>query len=191
MWLDQVKAEYGDNLEINWRHFSLEQINSRNGPEWKVWERKELREARALLASVAGEAAKRQGDKDAFDKFHMALLTARHAGDRVPLNEDAPLIEAAEKAGLDVERFTKDLDDPELLAAVAADHEAATTREMGIFGTPTFLFENGHTAYMKTFIPPADEAVEVFDSFVSLFGGRTYVGEVKSPQPPWPKGALD
>ena len=118
-----MKAEYGDNLEINWRHFSLEQINSGNGPEWKVWERKELREARALLASVAGEAAKRQGDKDAFDKFHMALLTARHAGDRVPLNEDAPLIEAAEKAGLDVERFKKDLDDPELLAAVAADHE--------------------------------------------------------------------
>ena len=47
---------------------------------------------------------------------------------------------------------------------------------MGIFGTPTFLFENGHTAYMKTFIPPEDEAVEVFESFVSLFGGRTYVG---------------
>ena len=186
-----MKAEYGDNLEINWRHFSLEQINSRNGPEWKVWERNGLREARALLASVAGEAARRQGDTDAFDRFHMALLTARHAGDRVPLNEDAPLIAIAERAGLDVERFKKDLDDPALLAAVAADHEAATTREMGIFGTPTFLFENGHTAYMKTFIPPADESVEVFDSFVSLFGGRTYVGEVKSPQPPWPKGALD
>lgn len=191
MWLDQVKAEYGDDLEINWRHFSLEQINSKEGPDWKVWERKGLREARALLASAAGEAARRQGDKDAFHRFHMALLTARHAGDRVPLNQDAPLIEIAEKAGLDVERFKKDLDDPEILAAVAADHEAATTPEMGIFGTPTFLFENGHAAYMKTFIPPADEAVEAFASFVSLFGGRTYVGEVKSPQPPWPKGALD
>ena len=64
-------------------------------------------------------------------------------------------------------------------------------RENGVFGTPTFLFENGHTAYMKTFIPPKGEAVEVFDSFVSLFGGRTYIGEIKSPQPPWPKGAVD
>ena len=191
MWLDRVKAEYGDRLEINWRHFSLEQINSRKGAEWKVWNELDLREARALLASVAGEAARRQGDDAAFDRFHLALLTARHAGDRIPLNQDEPLIKIAEEAGLDAERFAKDLNDPELLAAVVADHEAATAADMSIFGTPTFLFENGHTAYMKTFIPPQEEAVEVFDSFVSLFGGRTYVGEVKSPQPPWPKGALD
>ena len=191
MWLDQVKQEYGDNLQINWRHFSLEQINSRNGPDWKVWEQMDVREARALLASVAGEAAKRQDDPEAFDRFHLALLTARHAGGRMPLNEDEPLIALAEEAGLDVEQFKKDLDDPDVLATVVADHEAATTQENGVFGTPTFLFENGHTAYMKTFIPPEGEAVEVFDSFVSLFGGRTYVGEIKSPQPPWPKGAVD
>ena len=191
MWLDRVKQEYGDNLQINWRHFSLEQINSRNGEDWKVWEQMDVREARALLASVAGEAAKRQDDPEAFDRFHLALLTARHAGDRTPLNEDEPLVAIAEQAGLDVEQFKKDLDDPDVLAAVVADHEAATTQENGIFGTPTFLFENGHTAYMKTFIPPQEEAVEVFDSFVSLFGGRTYIGEIKSPQPPWPKGAVD
>ena len=191
MWLDQVKQEYGDNLQINWRHFSLEQINSRNDADWKVWEQMDVREARALLASVAGEAAKRQGNPEAFDKFHLALLTARHAGDRMPLNEDEPLIALAEQAGLDVEQFKKDLDDPDVLATVAADHEEATTQENAIFGTPTFLFENGHTAYMKTFIPPEGEAVEVFDSFVSLFGGRTYIGEIKSPQPPWPKGAVD
>ncbi len=191
MWLDKVKREYGDELQINWRHFSLEQINSRKGPDWKVWDEMDLREARALLASVAGEAAKRQGDAEAFDRFHLALLTARHAGGRAPLNQDAPLIELAREAGLDAERFARDLDDPDILAAVVADHEEATAMENGIFGTPTFLFENGHTAYMKTFIPPEDESVEVFDSFVSLFGARTYVGEIKSPQPPWPKGALD
>ena len=191
MWLDQVKQEYGDNLQINWRHFSLEQVNSRNGPDWKVWEQMDVREARALLSSVAAEAAKRQGNSAAFDRFHLALLTARHGGDRLPLNQDEPLVAIAEEAGLDVEQFKKDLDNPEVLAAVAADHEAATTQENGVFGTPTFLFENGHTAYMKTFIPPKGEAVEVFDSFVTLFGGRTYIGEIKSPQPPWPKGAVD
>ena len=88
-----------------------------------------------------------------------------------------------------MEQFKKDLNDPALVETVAVDHEDADER--GIFGTPTFLFENGHAAYMKTFIPPEDEAVDVFDSFVTLFGGRTYVGEVKAPQPPWPKGALD
>ena len=190
MWLDQVKKEYGDNLQINWRHFSLQQINSRQGADWKVWNELGLREASSLLSSVAAEAAKRQGNPEAFDRFHLALLTARHAGDRVPLNQDEPLIKFAEESGLDVERFKNDLNDPSLIQAVADDHEDAASNR-GMFGTPTFLFENGHSAYMKTFIPPEDEAVEVFDSFVSLFGGRTYVGEVKSPQPPWPKGALD
>ena len=189
MWLDKVKKEYGDDLQINWRHFSLQQINSREGDDWKVWDELDLREARSLLSSAAAEAAKRQNNPEAFDRFHLALLTARHAGDRVPLNQDEPLLKIAEEAGLDVERFKKDLDDPDVLKTVAEDHEAATG-DSGIFGTPTFLFENGHVAYMKTFIPPEDEAVEVFDSFVSLFGRRTYVGEVKSPQPPWPKGAV-
>ncbi len=190
MWLDRVKQEKGDDLEVNWRHFSLEQINSKNPPDWRVWNEMGLRDARALLSSVAAEAAKRQADPEAFDRFHLALLTARHGGDRVRLNEDEPLLKIAEEAGLDVERFKRDLDDPDALATVAADHEVATG-DRGIFGTPTFVFENGHAAYMKTFIPPEDEAVEVFDNFVSLFGGRTYVGEIKSPQPPWPKGALD
>ena len=112
MWLDQVKKEYGDNLQINWRHFSLQQINSREGDDWKVWNEMGVREAAALLASVAGEAAKRQGDPEAFDRFHLGLLTARHAGDRVPLNQDDPLIAIAEEAGLDVEQFKKDLNDP-------------------------------------------------------------------------------
>ena len=84
----------------------------------------------------------------------------------MPLNQDEPLIAIAEEAGLDVERFKNDLNDP-AVEAVAADHEDADDR--GIFGTPTFLFD-GHAAYMKTFIPE-DEAVEVFDSFASLFGG--------------------
>ena len=91
MWLDQVKKEYGDNLQINWRHFSLQQINSREGDDWKVWNEMDVREAAALLASVAGEAAKRQGDSEAFDRFHLGLLTARHAGDRVPRGQQAEM----------------------------------------------------------------------------------------------------
>ena len=135
---------------------------------------------RWLARPPSGRATRRRSTASTLE------LTARHAGDRVP-NQDEPLVAIAEEAR--TRRGEVDLNDPALVQAVAADHEDADNR--GIFGTPTFLFENGHAAYMKTFIPPEDEAVEVFDSFASLFGGRTYVGEVKSPQPPWPKGALD
>ena len=188
MWLDRVKKEYGDNLDITWKNFSLQQINSKEGPDWKVWEQVDLHEARSLLASVAGEAAKRQGG-EAFDRFHLALLTARHGGDRIPLNEDQPLIEVAEKAGLDVERFKKDLADPELVQVVARDHEESAEQH-GAFGTPTFVFENGQSAYLKTFIPPEEESVETFEHFVGLMSSRSYIGEVKRPQPPWPRGAV-
>ena len=191
MWLDRVKQEYGDDLEINWRHFSLEQINSKEGPDGRSGSRWTRARRGRFWRRWRARRRSGRGTRRRSTASTWALLTARHAGGRIPLNQDEPLVALAEEAGLDVERFKADLNDPALVEAVAADHEAATTREMGVFGTPTFLFENGHTAYMKTFIPPEDEAVEVFDSFVSLFGGRTYVGEVKSPQPPWPKGALD
>ena len=188
MWLDRVKQVLGDDLDITWKNFSLEQINSKEGGDWKVWEQKGLHEARALLASVAGEAAKRQGD-EAFDKFHLALLTARHAGDRVPLNEDDPIIKIAEESGLDVAQFKKDLEDPALLEIVAKDHEEAVGTH-GAFGTPTFIFEDGQSSYIKTFIPPEEESLEAFEHFIGLMSKRSYIGEVKRPQPPWPKGAV-
>ena len=189
MWLDRVKKEYGDNLDISWKNFSLQQINSQEGPEWKVWQQVDLHEARSLLASVAGEAAKRQGG-EAFDRFHLALLTARHGGgDRIALNEDQPLIDIARQAGLDIERFEKDLADPELVQLVGRDHEESAEQH-GAFGTPTFVFENGQSAYLKTFIPPEEESVETFEHFVGLMSARSYIGEVKRPQPPWPRGAV-
>lgn len=188
MWLDRVKQVLGDDLDITWKNFSLEQINSKEGGDWKVWEQKGLHEARALLASVAGEAAKRQGD-EAFDKFHLALLSARHAGDRAPLNEDDPIVKIAEESGLDAAQFKKDLEDPALLEIVAKDHEEAVGTH-GAFGTPTFIFEDGQSSYIKTFIPPEEESLEAFEHFIGLMSKRSYIGEVKRPQPPWPKGAV-
>ena len=137
---------------------------------------------------MAGEAAKRQGD-EAFDKFHLALLTARHAGDRAPLNEDDPIMKIAEESGLDVAQFKKDLEDPALLEIVAKDHEEAVGRH-GAFGTPTFIFEDGQSSYIKTFIPPEEESLEAFEHFIGLMSKHSYIGEVKRPQPPWPKGAV-
>ena len=95
----------------------------------------------------------------------------------------------AQEAGLDVDRFRQDLSDRSLLQEIARDHTEAVER-YGVFGTPTFVFENGATAFLKMFIPPEEEAVPFFREFCSTFGSRLYVGEVKRPQPPWPKGAV-
>ena len=193
MWLDTVKQGYGDDLQITWKHFSLEQ-NSHDlqaGEEsdgWKVWEQSEDYEGRSILALRAAEAAKRQG-AEAFDKFHMALLKARHGGEgRVALNEVEPLAEVARDAGLDEGRFLEDLKDRDLLENVGRDHTEAV--ENGVFGTPTFVFENANAAFVKTFIPPEEDRVAFFEHFAALFNHRTYLGEIKRPQPPWPRGAV-
>ena len=180
---------YGENLQVTWRHFSLEQVNSKKGPEWWVWDQPDTYDSRSLLSLRAGEAARRQGD-EAFGRFHLALLAARHGGDgRIPLNETEPLASVARDAGLDVGRFREDLQDRELLKNIARDHTEGVEKH-GVFGTPTFVFENGNAAYLKSFIPPPEDSTTFFEHFVALMAHRSYVGELKRPQPPWPKGAL-
>ena len=188
MWLDRVQKADAGRLHITWKSFSLEQTNSVNSPDWKVWDQPDAYDSRSLLSLRAGEAAKLQGP-EAFQRFHLALLIARHGGGRVSLRDPEPLIAVARDVGLDVQRFESDLADRGLLCMIARDHTEAVEKH-GIFGTPTFVFENGGSAYLKTFIPPAQDSVEFFDHFVALVADRSYVGEIKRPQPPWPKGAV-
>ena len=189
MWLDRVRREYGDGLRITWKSFSLEQVNSREAPESKVWEQDDITAPRALLSLVAGEAAKEQGVA-AFERFHLALLTARHGGNgRIALNELDPILEVARKAGLDIERPRRAIADPATVAQVGRDHTEGVERH-GAFGTPTFVFEGGGAAYLKTFIPPEGESLAFFEHFAAMTAGGSYLGELKRPQPPWPKGAI-
>ena len=193
MWLDKVKKAYGDNLNITWRNFSLEQ-NAHNLKEgldsdWKVWDDDDTSQRRSLVAQIAAEAAKRQGD-DAHAAFHLALLTARHGGEgRVSLSDEDAILEVASNAGLDAGRMREDMKDPELRRIIGEDHEAAISE--GIFGTPTYIFENGNMAYLKAFIPEDEDAVASFEHYIALANHRNYFGEIKRPQPPWPKGVLD
>jgi predicted DsbA family dithiol-disulfide isomerase len=189
VWLDSVKQVYGHSLDVNWKNYVLEQTNSKEEDAPKVWEKADPHEARALLALMAGEAARRQG-REAFDKFHLALLKARHGGEeRIPLNEDEPLIKLAGEAGLDAAQFREDLKDPSIIDQIGNDHTEGV-EEHGVFGTPTFVFENGNAVYLKTFVPPAEDSVAFFEHFAGLMRDRPYLGELKRPQPPWPKRAI-
>ena len=190
MWLDRVSKAYGGGLDVSWKSFQLEQVNSKEGPEWKVWEQPNADRARSLVAARAGIAASRQG-RDALNSFHLALLVARHGGEgRISLNEEEPITEVAAKSGLDVGQLKEDMRDPSLLNEIARDHTEAVESH-GVFGTPTFVFENGNSAYLKTFVPPEQDSVAFFEHFVALVSDRPYLGELKRPQPPWPKGPSD
>ena len=165
----------------------LAQANSKEGPEWKAWEQTEDTPQLGLLALRSGEAARRQGD-EAFGRFQLALLTARHV-DRKELSDPDVIMAAAEAGSLDMARFREDLADESIRQDLAASHTRAV-EEYGVFGVPTFVLPNGTTCFLKTYPPPEEDATEMFESFMNFMGRWNFVGEVKRPQPPWPKGVF-
>ncbi|MEU6810144.1 Na+/H+ antiporter NhaA [Streptomyces sp. NPDC046831] len=116
-----VLARFGDDVRYVWRHLPLTDVHPN-----------------AQLAAEAAEAADRQ---DRFWDLHDVLIG--HQGDLRPQS----LLRYAERIGLDVDRFRRDLRDHVGAEHVAEDVESADLS--GVSGTPTF-FVNGrrhHGAY--------------------------------------------
>ena len=185
----QVREVSGKDIDIDWQPFSLAQVNSDKGADFKLWEQPEHLDGSnpAFLAHRAGLAAKRQG-KEAFESFFITLLKARHE-DKVDLNDPAVMEEAGIKAGLDMARFREDLADPDLLRELGESHTRAV-EEYGAFGVPTFVFPSGKSAFLKMFVPPEEQSEEIYESLVKVMSEFGHVGELKRPQPPWPHGVI-
>ena len=189
MWLTKVRETTGQEIDVDWQPFSLAQINSDKGDDWKVWEQPEIVDGsdKTLLAHQAGLAAKRQG-KDAFESFFMSLLRARHE-DKKDLADPEVIKDAATNAGIDLGQFYEDLADPQLLKDIGESHTKAV-EEHGAFGVPTYVFPGGGSAFIKMFIPPDEEAGAIYDNLTTMVSSLAHVGEVKRPQPPWPHGVI-
>jgi len=172
----------GPKLTINWKYFSLEQVNSQQGAQWKIWEQPEDYPSRGLRAFWAAEAARRQGEA-AFSCFHIALLRARHE-QRRDIADMNTLIEVAESADLEMTQFQKDLSDRQLLARLAEDHTFAV-ETLGVFGTPTLVFPERQAIFLKMSpLPSPEECLSVFTELRQLAERRQYIQEVKRPQRP-------
>ena len=181
-WLQKVREDISGKLTVNWKYFSLEQVNSQKGSDWKLWEQPEDYPSRGRRAFQAGEAARNQGE-DAFSHFHMALLKARHEQD-LDIADISTLTEVARASGLNMSRFQKDISDPSLLDKLAADHTLATEL-LGVFGTPTIVFANGQTVFLKMMPPPPpEECLPLFMEIRHLAEQRQYVREVKRTMQP-------
>ena len=182
VWLQKVKEDIGSELTIIWKYFSLEQVNSQQKPEWKIWEQSEDYPSRGLRAFWAAEAARRQSEV-AFNSFHMALLKARHEQRRDIADIDT-LIEVAESVSLEIPKFRKDLSDRQLLTKLAEDH-AYAVNALGVFGTPTLVFPEEQAVFLKMAVPPPEECLSIFNELCNLVERRQFIWEVKRPQ--WPE----
>ena len=73
-----------------------------------------------------------------------------------------------------------------ILEPLARDHQHAVAA-YGVFGTPTFVFSNGASAYIRLAdAPTGAEAVRVFDSLVAVAAGEPGILEIKRPVKPSP-----
>jgi predicted DsbA family dithiol-disulfide isomerase len=168
-------------LEVTWRYFSLAQVNSKDDG-WTVWDAPASENVRGRMAFKAAEAARRQ---ERFDDFHMPLLQARHR-DRLEIDQAEVVERVAVDAGLNLDQFRKDVSDPDILAALARDHRHAVS-EHGVFGTPTFVFPDGASAYVRLAeAPDGPDATRVFDSLVSIAAREPSILEIKRPRKPTP-----
>jgi predicted DsbA family dithiol-disulfide isomerase len=175
MWLAEV--EKAGRIRPMFAFFSLSQNHqAREGsPNPPVWERDP--QAKGLPAFLAATAARAQGAEPG-DRFRLALQRARHE-DHLPLDQHTTHRVVAERAGLDVARWDKDVKAADF-SVLAKEHADAVRR--GVFGVPTLVWPEGRSYYLKiTDLIPADRAVALYDAIetVHRFGE---VIEIKTPE---------
>ena len=174
--LDAVRRS-GRDIDVRWRYFSLTQVNSKDDG-WTVWSAPASEKVRGRLPFRAAEAARRQ---DRFDEFHLPLLLARHR-DQLDIDQADVVEQVATAAGLDMERFRADLGDPTTLESLARDHTHAVA-EFGVFGTPTLVFADGASAYVRlSETVNGTGAVELFDRLISVAAAEPRILEIKRPR---------
>lgn len=167
------------NLKVTWRYFSLAQVNSKDDG-WTAWDAPASEHVRGRLAFAAAEAARRQGR---FAELHTTLLEARHR-DRLDIDQVEVVERLAVDAGLDLERFRSDASDPGILESLARDHQEGV-RKHGVFGTPTLVFPDGASAYVRLAQTPEDlDAERMFDHLVTVAAGEPSILEIKRPRKP-------
>jgi predicted DsbA family dithiol-disulfide isomerase len=175
MWLADV--EQAGRIRPTYRFFSLSQNHEAHegAATPPIWERNPR--AKGLPAFLAATVARSQGDA-AGDRFRLALQRARHE-EQLPVDQLTTHRLVAERAGLDITRFEKDLKNTDF-TTLAAEHAEAVRR--GVFGVPTLVWPEGRSYYLKiTDLIPAERAVALYDAIetVHRFGE---VIEIKTPE---------
>ena len=116
--LKQIEHEYGDQLRVVFRHFPLTKIHKN-----------------AMTAARAAEAARTQGT---FWQMHDLLYRNQNAWKDLGDAEPA-FIGYAHQLGLNVDRFTRDMESSEVEQRIAADMQRGSGS--GVTGTPTVFIE--------------------------------------------------
>jgi len=158
-WIRDVRAAMG--LEIDWRFFSLEEINLEPGKK-HPWERPwsygwGMMRVAALL---------RRESMDDCDRFYEAAGRALHEDGRQP-HVQAVCKQILAEIDLDPDVVDRAIADETTHDDIKADHDAAA--DHGGFGVPIIVFDEERFVYGPVIAPPptGDEALALWDLTVA------------------------
>jgi predicted DsbA family dithiol-disulfide isomerase len=177
--LGSIKTAVEGGLAIQWKAFSLDQINSTEDPGFKIWEEQEYASS-GTLALVASKCAENQGE-ESFLAFHLATFEARHDR-KMDISDIQVLKRIARDSGLDVARFEKDIARRENWRRVGRDHIESRKR-YGVFGVPTLVFPKGESVFVKLEAIPEsqEERLALFNLIFEMGDRMPYLLELKRP----------
>ncbi len=173
LWMREVR-DIAD-VEVDWRFFSLEEINRAEGKK-HPWERAwsygwSMMRIGALL---------RRTDMALLDQWYLAAGNALHVEGRKPHRREVAEALLGE-LGLDPSLVGDALSDETTNDEVRAEHEQVT--DLGFFGVPTLRFDDGQALFGPVLIDPpsGDAAIRLWDHVVGLTE-FPHVYEIKRPK---------
>lgn len=176
-WIRTVRAALADTtpLSIDWRFFSLEEINREEGKK-HPWER-EWSYGWGMLRVAA---MLRRSSMDDCDRFYEAAGRALHEDARQPHRPEVAE-EICVEIGVDPGVVRAAIEDPTTHDDVKRDHDAIATS--GGFGVPTLIFPGERHVYGPVVVPAPEgqEALDLWDLTVA-YAKVPHLYELKTPK---------
>ncbi|HEU5301203.1 MAG TPA: DsbA family protein [Acidimicrobiia bacterium] len=173
LWMREVRDH--SDVEVDWRFFSLEEINRAEGKK-HPWER----EWSYGWSMMRIGAYLRRTDMVLLDQWYLAAGTALHVDGRKPHRKEVAEALLGE-LGLDPGTVDAALADATTDDEVRVEHEQVT--DLGFFGVPTLRFDDGQALFGPVLIEPpvGDAALRLWDHVLGLTE-FPHVYEIKRPK---------
>lgn len=170
LWFERLRAG-GLDLEIRWRGFVLKEVNRAEG-EPSLLSAPPI-ESVAVLALAVAQALP---DEASAAGFRAAVFHAMHAREERATRDD--VVRLATAAGLGGDSFWRN--EALWLGKVRDEHTTAVQR-WGVFGTPTLVFDDHASIYLRLTELPAKNDVALWDSITTIARSFPEVTELKRP----------
>lgn len=174
LWIREVRELTG--LRIDWRFFSLEEINRREGKK-HPWEREW---SYGWSQMRVGALLRRRSQAD-LDRWYEAVGRSFHE-DGIRTQDPVVHRGILEDLGYGAAVLDEAIADPTTSDEVRADHEAVTGT-YGAFGVPIIVLPGGDAVFGPVTVPPptGDDAVRLWDLTLE-FAHFEGVFELKRPK---------